>query len=232
MARELASQMGAVVHEVNLTIPNKIAFSQGLVQRMLWYSALLSTTADYTSVLWNVLQDSKGAQTPCIVSVTYGNRHYDDALLEMYDLVKENGFLPFAAAALVAQHTFGDIQRGRPNEKDLKENREFAVRATKTIKGKRVFLKKYRETNLTKKGRRRLFCSANKGKLHWLRFVCRKCPQQAICAADGYSIDPTRCISCFACIKYCPVNAKCMETPEYLAFAKKVFRTTCSETRE
>ncbi len=61
----------------------------------------------------------------------------DDALLEMYDLVKENGFLPFAAAALVAQHTFGDIQRGRPNEKDLKEKTEnYRSCNKKTIKGK------------------------------------------------------------------------------------------------
>lgn len=69
----------------------------------------------------------KGSGTPCIVTVTYGNRHYDDALLEMEDIVREAGFVPFAAAALVAQHTYGEIQVGRPSAADLAEDRAFAA---------------------------------------------------------------------------------------------------------
>ena len=56
------------------------------------------------------LAKMKGSGTPCIVTVTYGNRHYDDALLEMEDIVREAGFVPFAAAALVAQHTYGEFR--------------------------------------------------------------------------------------------------------------------------
>jgi flavodoxin len=35
----------------------------------------------------------QGNQTPCIVVVTYGNRHYDDALLELADLAQAQGFV-------------------------------------------------------------------------------------------------------------------------------------------
>mgnify|MGYP002799423549 CR=1 FL=1 len=48
-----------------------------------------------------------------MITVTYGNRHYDDALIELFDLVREQGFRPLAAAALVGQHTYGHIQVGR-----------------------------------------------------------------------------------------------------------------------
>ncbi len=72
------------------------------------------------------LAQVKGSGTRCILTVTYGNRHYDDALLELSDIVCANGFIPIAAAALVAQHTYGEIQVGRPNADDLVEDRTFA----------------------------------------------------------------------------------------------------------
>lgn len=68
----------------------------------------------------------KGNSTPCIVTVTYGNRDFDDALLELSDLVKELGFRPVAAAALIGEHTYGDIQKGRPDGNDLAEDAAFA----------------------------------------------------------------------------------------------------------
>ena len=71
----------------------------------------------------------RGNGTPCIVTVTYGNRDYDDALLELFDLAREQGFVPAAAAALVGQHTYGSIQVGRPDASDLAQDREFAEKA-------------------------------------------------------------------------------------------------------
>lgn len=50
--------------------------------------------------------------------------------------MREAGFVPFAAAALVAQHTYGEIQVGRPSAADLAEDRAFAARAAaKLAKG-------------------------------------------------------------------------------------------------
>ena len=51
-------------------------------------------------------------RTPCIISITYGNRDYDDSLLELQDIVQRQGFIVQGAAALVGQHTFGEIQVG------------------------------------------------------------------------------------------------------------------------
>src|SRR5665647_576867 len=65
------------------------------------------------------LKDFKGDSTPCVVTVTYGNRHYDDALIEFSDFLSKRGFVPIAGAALVARHTFGEIQVDRPNEEDF-----------------------------------------------------------------------------------------------------------------
>jgi ferredoxin len=48
-----------------------------------------------------------------------------------------------------------------------------------------------------------------------------QCPQGAI-AEDNKTIDNTRCISCFRCIRNCPVQAKECITEEYLEFAERL----------
>ena len=39
----------------------------------------------------------KAHQTPVCMIVTYGNRAYEDTLLELKDTLKQQGFLPFSA---------------------------------------------------------------------------------------------------------------------------------------
>ena len=71
------------------------------------------------------LEQVHGHRTPCIITITYGNRDYDDSLLELQDIVQRQGFIVQGAAALVGQHTFGEIQVGRPDAGDAAENRRF-----------------------------------------------------------------------------------------------------------
>lgn len=46
------------------------------------------------------LQKIKGDNTPAITIVLYGNRDYEDALLELRDTVKQLGFIPVARWSL------------------------------------------------------------------------------------------------------------------------------------
>ncbi|MFI3262644.1 MAG: 4Fe-4S binding protein [Rikenellaceae bacterium] len=65
-----------------------------------------------------------------IITVVYGNREYDDALFELNDIVKENGFVTVAAGAFIAEHSiFPKVATDRPNESDLSVAKEFGVRA-------------------------------------------------------------------------------------------------------
>ena len=43
------------------------------------------------------IQVAAGASVPAVVTVTYGNRNYEDALVELYDLAISLGLSPFAA---------------------------------------------------------------------------------------------------------------------------------------
>lgn len=160
-----------------------------------------------------------GDKTPCVVTVTYGNRDYDDALLEFCDLLTAKGFLPIAAAALIGEHTYGRIQVGRPNKTDLAEDAAFAEKvARKLRKGD------YSQPNVP--GNRPYKEGGNGGSFVPLTSDacidcgrCRKeCPMQAI-AEDNRTIDPERCIACFRCIRRCPMGAKNMDVPAYNEFA-------------
>ena len=52
--------------------------------------------------------------------VCYGNRHYDDALMELRNTLRDGGFHPVAGAAFSCQHAFSPSQNaGRPDISDL-----------------------------------------------------------------------------------------------------------------
>ncbi|WP_434311602.1 4Fe-4S binding protein [Hominifimenecus sp. rT4P-3] len=166
-------------------------------------------------------QQFTGHKTPCIVTVTYGNRDFDDALLELKELAEALGFVPVAAAALIGQHTYGQIQVGRPNESDLKEDREFADRI-------KAILEQNRFEGLEVPGNYPYKDGGHRGKFRPQTTdacthcgVCvRECPELAIDPENPEKIDDSRCIACFRCIKVCPVGAKNPNTPEYVAFAE------------
>ena len=62
--------------------------------------------------------------------VCYGNRNYDDALIELRDILETSGMHTFAAAAFIGEHSFSKIlAAGRPDEKDLAIAADFAAQA-------------------------------------------------------------------------------------------------------
>ena len=165
------------------------------------------------------LNHFKGAGTPCIILVTYGNRDYDDALLELSDLVRTNGFLPLGAAALVGKHTYGEIQTDRPNASDLAENRQFArsVLHAPTPSSSPLQIKGNRPYKAGPQKSSGFIPHTTEACINCTLCV-EQCPTSAI-GDDCKTIAPENCISCFGCISCCPVQAKVMDSPEYLAFA-------------
>lgn len=75
---------------------------------------------------------TKGARA--ILVAVYGNREYDDALLELRDIVTANGFTAIAAGTFIAEHSiFPKVAADRPNEADLQQAREFGAKACEIV---------------------------------------------------------------------------------------------------
>lgn len=170
----------------------------------------------------------KGNGTPAVVLVNYGNREYDDALLEMLDNLTLNGFVPVAAGGFIGQHTFGEIASGRPNAQDLAEAEEFGKKVAEKLAGVATAC----EAGEVKVKGNRPYKAYGKAAFQPLadKELCIncgacavKCPAAAISLEDPSSApDPEKCISCFKCIKVCPTAARKMDTPQYGEFFKMI----------
>lgn len=163
--------------------------------------------------------------------VTYGNRSYDDALIELYDLMKRNHFQMTGAAAFVCQHVFSDqLASGRPDKKDRKQAEEFAVKAVsgepgpeldKKIPGNRPVGPYYVPKG--EDGSPVRFLTAKPVTSEEFCDRCGKCA--SVCPMGCISKeDVTKttgiCIKCQACIHKCPKGAKFFDDPAFLSHKK------------
>lgn len=173
----------------------------------------------------------RGTETPCIITVTYGNRDYDDALLELYDLVTAQGFRPEGAAALVGRHTFGEIQTSRPDSNDAAENSRFVEQVLARMRrGEAPALHIKGERPYRGEGTGAGFVPLTSEACTNCGLCVKECPAGAI-ADDCRTIDSSACLSCFRCIRLCPEQAKHMNVEPYLSFARD-FSLKLSARRE
>ena len=73
------------------------------------------------------LAKMQGNNARCVLCCVYGNRAYEDTLVEMQDLAEKQGFRVFAAIAAVAEHSImHQYAAGRPDEKDIETLRTYS----------------------------------------------------------------------------------------------------------
>lgn len=175
------------------------------------------------------IQQMSAKDTPTILITSFGNRDYDDTLLELLDTVKQQGFHVIAAVAAVCEHSimhqFGE---GRPNEEDKKELLEFANESKQMIDHKLVYEeivvkgnRPYREYGgLPLKPKTNSSCSA-------CGLCASLCPVNAIPLDNPSETIKEKCITCMRCISICPTHARKLNSAILLAATTKM-KKSCS----
>jgi len=78
-------------------------------------------------VCTHMVKKLKGDHTPAVIAAVYGNRHYDDALLQMKDILVEQGFVVIVVGAFLVGHSvFPSVASGRPDARDKAAMDDFA----------------------------------------------------------------------------------------------------------
>lgn len=179
--------------------------------------------------------------TPAAIVVVYGNRAYEDALLELSALVREAGFITVAAGAFIGEHSYSTtatpIAVGRPDAQDLQQARNFGA----TVREKMARMQNldasaalalpgnfpYKESgawpDMSPTIREELcnLCGA----------CAAVCPTAAITVDTTVLTDKKQCIRCCACVKSCPIEARVMEEPLIKEIAHWL-SSTCQNRKE
>ena len=89
------------------------------------------------------IQVAAGASIPAVITVTYGNRDYEDALVELYDLTLSLGLTPFAAGAFIGEHSYSTpempVAEGRPDSMDLADASIFGGECARKLESPGAF---------------------------------------------------------------------------------------------
>lgn len=139
----------------------------------------------------------------CIV-VSYGNRDYDDTLLELFNESKKIGFNINAGICAISEHSIArKYAKNRPDEIDINTLKNIGSTllnidtSLNNVKGNYPY-KNYSSFGIvpkpTKKCVKCLVCYEH-------------CPVKAI-DKNTLVADPKKCISCMRCIKCCPHEAR------------------------
>lgn len=76
----------------------------------------------------------KGNGASAILVVSYGNRDYDDTLIELFDVVKSQGFTCIGGVAAIAEHSImHQFASGRPDMDDMNQLKRFAKEVKEKI---------------------------------------------------------------------------------------------------
>lgn len=166
------------------------------------------------------LKKVKGNGSLSVAVVVFGNRAYEDALIELRDLSVELGYKPIAGGAFVAQHSWQSkyspsMGDGRPKGSDIVTAQEFGrkigekVEGIPSLEGVKIIDV---SGDFPYKERGQGPPPLSPSTLEDVCIKCGKCVQ--VCPVGVITLDEKvvtsaeGCTLCHACIKYCPTNAR------------------------
>ena len=187
-----------------------------------------------------------GNGTPAVAVVVYGNRAYEDALLELQQLLTAQGFAVMAAAAFIGEHSFSTpelpIAEHRPDQADLAKAAAFgqdivpvivqaiAQRLAGIDASQPLALPgnhPYKERSPSS----RIVPQTDPALCGGCMSCVDSCPTGAISPTDPCATDADLCIRCAACIKGCPSGARAITHTGMLDFIRTL-QQNCQTRRE
>ncbi|MCI2106086.1 MAG: EFR1 family ferrodoxin [Intestinimonas sp.] len=248
IAGQIAKQLGVPMETFDYTLPKNRQGKKSYGQMDL----VVFGTPVYAGRIPNkmlpyVQNNFEGNGALALPIAAFGNRSFDNALIELRNELEQNGFHTIAGAGVVTSHVFSDkIAPNRPDEKDLTELRGFADAVAAKVRGLESIpapidvrgddpIGPY-YTPLGMDGKPAKFLKAkpktDMDKCKGCKLCAQVCPMGSISEAAPQVVTGI-CIKCQACIKKCPTSAKYFDDAALLSHVamleKNYIRRTESE---
>ena len=167
-----------------------------------------------------------------VLVCVYGNRAFEDTLVELEDVAKHAGFQVIAAVAAIAEHSIArQFAAGRPDAQDVAQLSEFAQRIRQklldgaasepSIPGNRPYKQAGGHSMVPHATEDCVSCGA----------CAALCPVRAIDKDDPRQVDGEACISCMRCVSVCSQNARKLD-PNKLAAVTQMLSKVCVVRKE
>ena len=231
LAEELAGHLSVPEEKADFTLPaareRELEFAGG--------DLVVFGTPTYAGRVPNILlpyltKKIYGNGALAVPVVLYGNRNYDDSLMELRNILEADGLRTIAGGAFIGEHSFSRILgAGRPDAEDLKRVSSFAAQVADKAQSLTAIPAEPVHVGGQEPIRPYYTPRDRAGHGIDIRKVKPKtsddCINCGLCAevCPMGSIDPKNvrnligiCIKCCACEKKCPQGAKYFDDPGYL----------------
>ncbi len=231
IARQLQGQLDVPLSTYDFTLPQARRSAPVFTAEDLVIFGTPVYAGRVPNVLLPYLSEIQGGGALAVPVVLYGNRAFEDALVELRNILRAGGFTPLAGCTFVGEHSFGSsLAGGRPNAEDLSTAEAFAGRILEALTalaaggvltppalpGNDPPQPYFRPTDAAGKfiDIRRVKPATSDDCID-CKWCAAHCPMGSIDYEDTKQITGI-CIKCNACVKGCPVGAKHFADPLFL----------------
>ncbi len=180
------------------------------------------------NLMGSYLRSLAGGGALAVPIVLYGNRAYEDSLIELRDILEEDGFCTIAGGAFIGEHSFSYILGAeRPDSADMEIAAKFGAeicgklrKGTQehpvSVPGCAPYRNYHQPTD--QQGNRLVFLKdkpKTNEECNHCGLCVKLCPLGSI-DKDDPSLVSGPCMKCGACVKGCPKKAKYYDSVPFL----------------
>ncbi|MDO5539543.1 MAG: EFR1 family ferrodoxin [Eubacteriales bacterium] len=230
----ITAEWGNSVNKIDLTNAKTDYNDPGLEKDDVAVIAVPSYGGRVPALAAQRLAGIHGNQARCIIVCVYGNRAYEDTLVELKDIAEHSNFRVVAAVSAIAEHSImHQYATGRPDQQDENELHSFAGKIFEKINGSDAFCVSALQipgNRPYKKGGAAVLVPKADKKCIGCGLCAEKCPAQAISRENIKTADSEKCISCMRCVEQCPKSARKVNGAMVSAVALAI-KKACSERK-